>query len=52
MVGAIPSFKTAAAAEGCSTLHEGESWPKLLIRLDETVMYAVVGNRIINELHS
>lgn len=54
-IGDIPAAAVAITAKRMLvglTLHEGESWPELLVRLYKSVVQAVVENRIINELRS
>lgn len=53
-IGNVPAAAIANPAKGmlvALTLHEGERWHDLLMRLEKTVVQAVVEGRIVNELH-
>lgn len=50
----IPAVAIAMTPKGMLVglmQRKGESWPQLLIRLDATVVQAVIEDRIINDLH-
>jgi hypothetical protein len=52
-MGSIPAVAIAMTPKGMLVglmRRKGESWPQLLIRLDATVVRAVVEDRIINDL--
>ncbi len=53
-IGELPAAAVAITPKGMLVglaLREGETWPELVLRLDATVVQAVVEDRIINELH-
>jgi hypothetical protein len=53
-MGSIPAVAIAMTPKGMLVglmRHKGESWPELLIRLDATVVQAVIEDRIINDIH-
>jgi len=53
-MGPFPAVAIAMTPKGMLVSlmrRQGESWPQLLIRLDATVVQAVIEDRIINDLH-
>jgi hypothetical protein len=53
-IGEIPAAAVAITLKGMLvglTLRKGETWSELVLRLDATVVQAVVEDRIINDLH-
>jgi hypothetical protein len=54
-MGPIPAVAVAMTPKGMLvglTRRKGETWPELLVRLDATVVQAVVEDRIINDIHA
>jgi Transposase IS66 family/IS66 C-terminal element len=53
-MGSIPAFAPAMTPKGMLVglmRRNGESWTQLLVRLDATVVQAVIEDRIINDIH-